>query len=327
MKFTTEFRNLLEASDFITKLRLHKTVNMDNTEFTNWNPCLVKGLYFGGLRKVSASGATPLLFGQSVHIGLAKLLTGHGIAEALEAADQDAVKSNLDGFLDPKRNRSVLRDILVGYNSHVNIMPAERLVPLELNGTKIVEQNFLVPIGTVHFKAGELFAEECDIQVNWTGVIDAICYRGSELWVVDHKTTSVMGPKFIDDKIRSSQMLGYTHVARLLMKELGKPVAGVLINALAFRSSGFEFVQHPIPMAEWKVQEWQTETLLAVSNILKETVDFLITGEVAPNREACVTKYGQCPYFNLCESVPVVRDRQLNDESLYVNNAWNPNAQ
>lgn len=326
MKFTTEFRSLLEASDFITRLKLQKTINMDNTEFTNWNPCLVKGIYFGGLRKVSATGATPLLFGQAVHTGLAALLRDMPLNEALELADLDAQKSRLDSFLDPKRNRSSLQQILVSYEAHTRIMANEKLVPVELNGTKVVEQNFCVPLGVIHFKAGELFPEACDIQVNWTGVMDVLCYLGTELWIVDHKTTSIMGEKFVDDKVRSSQMLGYTHIARLLAEQLGKPVVGVLINALAHRSSGFEFQQFKIPMADWKIKEWHSETLLAVSNIVKAIMDFLITGEVAPNRESCVTKYGKCAYFSVCDTVPPMRDRLLADDSFFVDNLWNPNA-
>ncbi len=318
---------MLEASDFIRKLKHEKVINMDNTEFTNWNPCLVKGIYFGGLRKISATSVTPLLFGQAVHIGLAKLLLDMPLKTALEAADLDAVKSNLDSFLDPKRNRNTLDMILTSYDSHIKIMPNEKLVPIELNGIKIVEQSFCVPLGVIHFAANELFAEACDIQVNWTGVIDALCYFGNEIWIVDHKTTSIMGEKFIDDKVRSSQMLGYTHVARLLAEKLGKSVEGVIINALAHRSSGFEFQQFKIPMSEWKIKEWHSETLLAISNIIKATMAFLVSGEAAPNREACVTKYGKCAYFNVCEAVPIVRDRLLQDTSFFSDNTWNPNAQ
>lgn len=324
MKFAPSVVEKFKHSTFIHRLLVERRVQMDNTEFVDWNSCWVKGLYSGGLRRIPAQAATPLLFGQAVHTGLKALVLRQPLEEALELAHTDATLSQLDTCCDPRRNTQMLRQMLVGYDQHVKIMPAERLVPVELNGIPVVEQTFSFPLGTIHFAAGELLAEPVDIEVWWSGIMDVLIHYAGEIYVCDHKTTSVMGEKFVDDKLRSSQMLGYTHIGRLFAEKLGKPVRGVLINALAMRSSGFEFKHFAIPMAQWKIEEWHAETMLAVKNLIRNAVEFLNSGQAAPIREHCVTKYGKCKFFDLCESQPLLRERQLYDENLFKENPWHP---
>jgi len=324
MHFSTDLLDIFKVSAFINRLKLERRVQMDNTEFLDWNGCFVKGMISGGLRKISNKGMSPLLFGQAVHTGMKHLVLGDGLEMACERAIFDARESKLDMLLDPRRNTDSLIRLLTSYNAHVNTVYAEKLVPVELNGKKIVEETFSFPIGTIEFKAGELFPEAVKIDVWWSGILDLLTYLRNEIWVCDHKTTSVMGDKFVDDKVRSSQMLGYTYVGRLFQEQFTKPVRGVVINALALRSTGFEFKHFPIPMANWKIEEWQNETLFAIRNIIRQAVEFISTGEAVPIREHCVTKYGQCKFFDLCEAPPMVRDRMLDDENLYVTNSWHP---
>lgn len=324
MHFSTDLVNVLKVSAFINRLKLEHRVQMDNTEFTDWNGCFVKGLYSGGFRKIPTGGVSPLLFGQAVHTGMKHIVLGDGIETALERALHDAKESQLDLLLDSRRNTDTLVSLLTSYNAHINTVYSEKLVPVELNGKKIVEETFSFPIGAVEFKAGELFAEAVKIDIWWSGILDLLTYLRNEIWVCDHKTTTVMGDKFVDDKVRSSQMLGYTYVGRLFQDKVTKPIRGVVINALALRSGGFEFKHFPIPMATWKIDEWQNETLFAMRDLIRRAVEFLTTGEAVPIREHCVTKYGQCKFFSLCEAPPMVRDRMLFDENLFSDNKWHP---
>lgn len=324
MKFSSTIVDLVQASAVMSRLKAEHRIQMDNTEFVDWNGCFVKGLYSGGLRKIPAYGVAPLIFGAAVHTGLKHLMLGDSVETVHETSQADATVNNLDTLLDPRRNSNTLRLLLDSYIAHINIMTDERLVPVEINGTRVVEQTFSFPIGTLHFKAGELLLEEVDITVWWSGILDLLSYYRNEIWVVDHKTTSVMGEKFVDDKLRSSQMLGYTYIGRLFEKQLSKPIRGVLINALALRKNDFEFKLFPLPMAQWKIDEWQHETLHAIRSLILDLVDFLSTGEAVPIREHCVTKYGKCKYFDLCENVPMVRERMLQDENFFTDNKWHP---
>jgi hypothetical protein len=134
-----------------------------------------------------------------------------------------------------------------------------------------------------------------------------------------------MGPKFADGYVRSSQMMGYHKATQLIMKDSGLKIEGVLINALALRSSGYEFKHFLLPTASWKLEEWHSETIYAVMQLVISMAQFLATGEAVPNREHCVTKYGRCSYFDLCEAPHGLRQKQIDDPLFYVDNEWRGN--
>lgn len=318
MIFTPEIINLVKASEFVRRVKEEGRVVLDNTEFSNWNSCFVKGLWNGACRKVSATGQTPLLFGQAVHTGLEALMRGASLSDALEAARADAIESRLDSYIDPKRNTQNLELLLTSYVQHTNIINGEKIIPFEVEGTPLVEMPFSVPLG-------EVIHDDKKIQVIWSGKIDVIgtTRELSGLWVFDHKTTSVMGEKFADGYLRSSQMLGYARATQMIVANKDLKIEGVVINALASRSKGYEFKQFQIPFSKWKLEEWHTETLHAVRELLSSLDNFISFGEAAPNREQCVSKYGRCSYFDLCEAPPNIRFRTLNDESFFIDNKWN----
>ena len=90
------------------------------------------------------------------------------------------------------------------------------------------------------------------------------------------------------------------------------------------RSAGFEFKVFDIPYADWKVAEWQQETIQAVHDLVAKIDRFLSTGEAAPTRQHCVTKYGKCPYFDVCDTTPNMRDRFIFDENFFYVSNWSP---
>jgi hypothetical protein len=327
MLFSEILTAKVKQSDFLLRLLNEKKVIVDNTEFTYWNSCFVSGLWNAAIRKVSTLGQTPLIFGEAAHRFLEHRLRGASFEESMSAADLVAIEKKLDGYLDPKRNRSNLRLMLESYDQHVAVVPSERIKPYMHNGVPMIEQKFSIPLGSFTLPAGIFFPQAETIQVIWSGTIDVIGSAGMHdgLWVIDHKTTAVMGPKFADSYIRSSQMLGYHKATQLIVKESGLRIEGVLINALASRSTGYEFKHFLLPMATWKLEEWHSETIYAVMQLVINMSQFLSTSEAVPNREHCVTKYGRCSYFDLCESPLVLRHKMLNDPSFFTDNLWRGN--
>jgi hypothetical protein len=221
---------------------------------------------------------------------------------------------DLDACLDSRRTVARALEMVESYWHHISITNTGYSVA-ELNGQKMVEQNFCLPLGTVDTCIGE-------VEIMWSGVIDLLAYYNNQLWVIDHKTTSIMGEKFLDDKLRSSQIHGYTWVANQLCERMTKSVGGTIINALCHRSSGFEFKDFKIPLPGWKIAEWREETLAFFVDLVDKLVNFGST--IVPNRLACVSKYGRCPYFDLCDSPEMVRERNLFSEGFFTDNDWNP---
>jgi hypothetical protein len=326
-------QKVLESQFARTIFEEHR-VALDNTTFSTWNSCFMKGVWYGALRRVPSKPRTPLIFGASVHLALAKHLEGASVDEAIKVAIEDAIKNKLDSALDPKRNTDTLRLLLTSYFEHITLFPADRLTPLTLDGVPVVEKDFSVPIGSVLLHDTDV-VEDREVSVSWNGIIDLVGYSGGSLWVIDHKTTSIMGEKFADDKMRSSQMLGYFLViSKLLSERTDLPqLSGCLINALAMYKSSYEFKQFKLPLTAAKAAEFQRETLNNVSRIVKELYrmrnwfSWPNGGQVysVPScRDSCVHKYGRCDYFDLCEAPLVIRERLAYDEGFYTATKWNP---
>jgi len=310
------------ASKFMENLR-NGVVQMDNSEFSYWDGCFNSGLYYGMLKRVPSRSRAPLAFGAAVHTGLEAFFLGREtwLAEALATAAQE----ELDEMGDPKRNTRVLENLLTSYIMEYSRHRDMTFNIINVGLAKGVEKSFTVPLGSTQVST-QNFGGDIAIDILWDGKIDLITDYEQAIWPVDHKTTTVMGEKFVDDKVRSSQMLGYTYATRYLSKTLlnDRPVGGCRINALAMRSAGFEFKVFDIPYADWKVAEWQQETIQAVHDMVAKIDRFISTGEAAPTRQHCVTKYGKCPYFDVCDTTPNMRDRFIFDENFFYVSDWSP---
>jgi len=321
MKFSSQFLSEVSKSKFVENLR-QGTITIDNSEFSTWGSCFAMGLYSGALRRVGTRSRGPLAFGSSVHTGLETYFNGG--TNWRDTALAEAAVTELDSLGDPKRNSDKLIDLLEAYVLEYERMESMRFKILSVDGTPQVEKSFVVPLGhtgPISFEGGLT-----NVELMWSGKMDLITEYDGGIAPVDHKTTSVMGEKFVDDKVRSSQMLGYTFAIKYLAKELFNdlPIFGVRINALAMRSAGFEFKQFDIPYPDWKLAEWQSETVQAIKDLITSLDEFLRTGEAVPCREHCVTKYGKCAYFDVCDSVPPMRDRMIFDDSYYYVSDWSP---
>lgn len=322
MIFTDHYVDQVRESDLVKNLK-KGLIEMDNSEFTHHVGCEVSGINYGALRRVNARSRSPLAFGSAVHVGLEEFFRGN--PKYLDMAQEEAVRTELDSMGDGRRNSDRLDTILRAYALDYQMKPSMQFDLLSIDGTPQVEQSFSVPLGRIPEVHTENFGT-ISPHIIWTGKIDLLTMFDDMIAPVDHKTTSVMGAKFVDDKVRSSQMLGYTHAARYMSEQLfgGKKVFGVRINALASRSQGFEFALFDIPMHEWKVQEWLQETLNYLAEWVLRLDRFLTTGVASPIREHCVTKYGKCPYFDVCDALPKMRDRVLFDDEYYYVSDWSP---
>lgn len=322
MQFSPLFKDAVAKSKFVENLR-NGLIEIDNSEFSTWGSCFTMGLYNGALKRVNARSRAPLAFGGAVHVGMEYFFKGKGVDECLAAAFADAAITGLDDLCDEKRNTTILENLLRSYFLEYPRNPEMHFNVLRLNDQLCVEQSFSIPLGeiTVVFEGRTI-----QVTVMWMGKIDLLTSYENSIAPVDHKTTTVMGEKFVDDKVRSSQMLGYTYAARYLSETLFNkvPVWGVRINALAMRKAGFEFKQFDIPYPDWKVAEWQSETLIAIGDLVRSLDSFLTSAIAIPTREHCVTKYGRCPYFDVCDSVPSMRDRMMFDDEYFFVSKWSP---
>lgn len=317
----------LEKSTLVTDLRVSQSLSFDNSTFTNWQGCFVKGVLFSGIKRVSARQQAPLRFGSAVHEGLAARLSGKSNEKALAIALHTADENKLHECLDDRRNHRTLVSLLTSYFLHCDITNSW-ITPVVLDDKPLVEQAFEFNLGHVMIEGLKYF-NDGHYLLKWKGKIDVVERYNGDLWIVDHKTTTVMGEKFIDDKVRGSQMLGYTWAGRHFAVAFNERVKGVRINALAMRSNGFEFKMFQIPYSDVVIDAWHAETIAACVQHIR-ALDALLARAansdtlIVPNRESCVTKYGRCPYFDACDTMPVMMQRMLDDDTLFTDNVWDP---
>lgn len=325
MNFSPHFISQIATSPFLHDLRKGQII-IDNSSFSTWGSCFTMGLYSGGLRRVNAKSRSPLAYGGAVHAGLDSFFKGED--NWRDVALADAAITELDSLGDGRRNTSTLINLLESYILHYTVSREAKFDILMINGVPAVEKSFVVPLGTIllPLETADMIGCPQSIEILWSGKIDLLTMYEGAITPVDHKTTSVMGEKFIDDKIRSSQMLGYTFASRFFSETLfnNAPVFGTRINALASRSAGYEFKLFDIPYPAGKVDEWKDETIEGIAKLVSQLAAFLHTGKSLPTREHCVTKYGKCPYFDVCDSVPKMRDRMIFDDSYYFVSEWSP---
>lgn len=330
MKLSPQILAGLENSNFVKQLT-GGVLAIDNSEYSTWDSCFTQGLFNGGLRRVNARSRAPLAFGGAVHAGLDTFFKLYGTIEENELVEKvyasalaDAAVTGLDGLGDPKRNTTRLIDLLSSYMLEYSRVKSMRFDILTLDGKPCVEQSFSVPLGNVDIITSTW--GELAIELLWTGKMDLLTNYDNAICTVDHKTTSIMGEKFVDDKMRGNQFLGYTYATRYLAREIfgNRPVFGARVNALASRSSGFEFKLFDLPYPDWKIAEWQDETIASLRKLVLELDHTLVTGQSAPTREHCVTKYGKCQYFDVCDLPPSMKDRMLFDDSYFFVSNWSP---
>lgn len=243
------------------------------------------------------------------------------------------------------------------FHSYINHYKDEVLSPYIHEGKPLVEFSFAYPLGqtelpTSIFKSwgyGTLTnnaeleqnwktvtsLSESDatipVRIEWTGIIDMLAEVNGSLYVVDHKTTSIISQDFFDGFEIAMQPTGYFSAMKAAFPEL--PIKGFLANVLACRkpvaavtksgrpttSKPFEAFRRQYHYTDWHVQEFKQDALALVEELFAN-----VTNQFFPKKtQWCVGKYGKCPYFDVCSLPPESRLSMLQSDN-YINNTWKP---
>ena len=155
--------------------------------------------------------------------------------------------------------------------------------------------------------------------IEYGGIIDAAIEFAGTVYVLDHKTTTVLGKEdstyyFLQYK-PDNQMTGYIWA---LSRLTNRKVGGAMINAIGlYKKDEPRFKRHLTARNEFEINEW----LKGVVNRCNEIKRCERTGEWRLQTSQCMS-YGQCEYH----SVHVLNDatsRALRLEQDYVVSKWN----
>lgn len=159
------------------------------------------------------------------------------------------------------------------------------------------------------------------LNIFWTGRIDMLAQVGQNLWVLDHKTTSIGGPSYFAQFHLSSQFHGYAYIASKL---LGRPITGAIANVIFARQptrtgKDIEFHRLPYGYSEASCLEWKADMLRHISTF----IDCLKTGQWPKRTISCTGKYGACPYMTVCQAEESLRPHILYSDT-YARYVWDP---
>jgi len=163
-----------------------------------------------------------------------------------------------------------------------------------------------------------------DITIFYVGRMDlAVRDSNGHLYVMDHKTTSVLGDTYWDDAFMSEQQHGYCWALR---EVLGEEPVGYIMNVLAVRKpsktgKGVEFARRTYPTREppGKLDEWYSNMVLQVRTFLHHFRNSLWPR----HHKHCISKYGRCEFYRVCELPEHSRSAAL-ASSAFKDNDWSP---
>lgn len=198
----------------------------------------------------------------------------------------------------------------------------------------IVEQAFTIDTGMyLECQECEMYASENDKitgvcsncgkpleKILYGGIIDVGAEFGETLYVIDHKTTSVLGDGnyyFMQYK-PDNQMTGYIWGLQQLTNQR---VGGAIINAIGVYKSGeVKFKRNITTRNKFEIDEW-LEGVRIRCNEIKRCER---TGEWRLETSQC-TSYGQCDYHSIhVLNDPVSREKRIEQD--YVVSEWNYEA-
>lgn len=307
---------------------------IDNSTLEKFAVCPKSAEYYVVYRR-ERGGSSALPFGSAIHAGLeAYYLTNRDLDKAIAAYMDYIGRHPLP--LGTWRTTDHGLEILQKYHKRY---ANDTLRPITTSDGKAVEIRFKLCLGEIdldgptelRYSRRTLLGPDVDlpdaplsirkIVVYWTGKIDLLAREYGELWVVDHKTTSILGQTFWDQFQFSPQTLGYTYASYQVFSE--RP-AGAIINCLALREptpSGkpIRFERQEFRYSHEHVEEWKNDTMTLTADFLSH----LVRGNFPRARSWCIGKYGKCPYFDVCTSNPASRESILFSPS-FSNVTWNP---
>lgn len=163
------------------------------------------------------------------------------------------------------------------------------------------------------------FAVDYSRDVVFTGHIDRVVEFAGGLYWIDQKTTrKTINHYFFKSYSFANQTLLYTWVGPHI---ISRPIAGGIIDGVQVNVHSTQFQRSPIPIFPGLLDEWAGSAL----DTIHRTQDLTTKGGLLPGNHTACGNYNGCPYRNLCEANPRMRELEMKDNYL-VSKPWDPVA-
>lgn len=312
------------------------TFLIDNSSLEKFDTCARSAQHYLSDRIEANEDRPALAFGKIIHKILEErykfLGTGESVIELLPklVAVADAEFAKWSPPLDDYRNYGTAISFI---NEYANQFPYEPFEIAEVCGKPGIEIPFACPLTTIEvntkFSIWDL-ERNCivhdvfitKIHVVWKGKIDIAGRRNGQLFGLDHKTTSMMGPSFFGEFDISGQVYGYAWALQQLTGELP---AFFQINGLGIRKptktgKAFEFIRYSVNIYPKLIDEWIYDTVFKIKSFLRCAA----LGYFPKQTKWCNGKYGQCSYKSICSNEDPEMRNVIKTTSAFKTVTWDP---
>lgn len=187
-------------------------------------------------------------------------------------------------------------------------------------GKPAIEFNFTIPLPFTNPDTGDplIYGGRCDMVGRYN----------DQVFVIDEKTTTSLGPSWERQWDMAGQFTGYCWAAR----EHGYPVAGAIIRGISFlKDCRFGHAQVISPRTDYQIQFWYEQLRKKVAKMLVSYAEYrrleaggvdgpLLRDTFEFSHGAACKSYGGCPFARVCQSPQP--DKVL--EVYFVKRQWNP---
>lgn len=310
-------------------------------------------LEYRSLRQRISIGEKPALnFGSAIHLAL-EYRYKHYRHNPVDEAFYAHISRELTTFfelhptpIDDWRDLNWAMNLLRQYNDKYSVEDFSLLIGAD--GNPLVELPFVIEL-YLH-QSDAIYARLTPAQQIWyrkhnglriiyTGKIDLPTYYNEGIWVMDHKTSSQLGPTFFLKMKMSAQQRGYCWAFERLT---GQKVTGYRVNAIRSKQPPLYVLRGEESRKTGKrlsVSDWWNESLARENYVLQPShVSEWLTNAIHLVEEffynyshdylpmetayAC-SAWGKCQYVDVCEMVEEERLGMLNS-GMYTLNEWTP---
>jgi len=297
---------------------------IDNSFLDKFNSCPRAAEYTLLHRRVLANAAAALNYGGAIHAALAHRYTTSGdyITPTVENEQCELLTKWFEEKPNPVDDHRTLELACSHIRAYNKCYFSETFNVLHWQGAPAVELPFTFHLGEVEIKFEDGMRL---VQVMYCGRIDLVVQDDNQVFVVDHKTSSIMGDQFFKGLSVSPQMMGYICGLESLA---GQRPAGFIVNSLRVPSprkregmviKDDDFQRLKTYVHDSQTLEWRDNTM----DLVEEFAWRYNRGFMAQKKSWCVHKFGLCEYFEVC-AVPRENRKLLLDSGMFVDNEWSP---
>lgn len=325
----------------------HGALFFDNSFLESFQGCDRQTLYKQLRRRHLAAARPALNFGTAIHRALDLRYSRFGSDLPSNPLDLSSYKDDRASMLleyfsknpnpeDDFRNVNWAVEVLQQYDERYNLEPFTLVLR---DGKPVVEQAFAIPFALYNRLSHillpweqswvlEALTDEEHIPIIFTGRIDLPVEWSGDRFIMDHKTTSILGESFWDQYRMSAQPVGYCWAWH---KATGEMPKGFAINAIRVRPLPGKPVGGPSKWWEESFQrnreyifdrhlvEWHSNTLSQLDQFF-----YNVRKDVWPMKRLwCVGKFGKCQFYDVCISAPEDREVLLGSDN-YLDYEWSP---